>query len=107
MRDLILIDELKDFLDDNVANKYNASVQHRERPGVPPPIAVKHGHRIQIRQTVGHVPSAHAAHRHQIGSSVMIHDALGIAGGTRSIIQRNGLPLIARSNPLKSLLTSL
>ena len=39
----------------------------------------------------------------QIGAAMMVDDALGVAGGARRVVERNGVPFIGRSGALESL----
>ena len=48
-----------------------------------------------------HVPGQGVAQRVQIGAAVMRDHALGVAGGSRGIGQRDGLPFVGREFPVE------
>jgi len=72
-----------------------------DRPGEAPAVAMEHRQRPQINRMVGHVPADDVADGVQIGAAVMIDHALGVAGGARREVERDGLPFVVGKMPVE------
>ncbi len=75
-------------------------LQH-DRPGEAPAVAVEHGQRPQIDRELRHAPDQHVADRVQVRATMVVDDALGIAGGARGVVERDRLPLVGGEQGLK------
>ena len=73
----------------------------RQRPGHAPAVAVKHRQRPQQHRMLHHRAGQGIAVTHQRRAAMMIDHALGIAGGARRIVERDGVPLVGGHLPGK------
>ncbi|KFB70275.1 MAG: hypothetical protein AW09_004651 [Candidatus Accumulibacter phosphatis] len=71
------------------------------RPDEAPAIAMEHRQRPQIDRMRRHSPADDVAHRVEIGTAMMVNDALRIAGGSGSVVERDGIPFVGRATPGK------
>ena len=68
-------------------------------PREAPAVAVEHRQRPQVHGMLRHAPGHDVANRIQIGAPVMVDHALGVAGGARGVVERNGVPFIGGRLP--------
>ena len=70
-----------------------------DRPGKAPAVAMEHRQRPEINRMLGHAAGDDIADREQRRAAVMIDHALRIAGGARSVIERDRVPFVVRHLP--------
>ena len=73
--------------------------QERERPREAPAVAMEHRQRPEIDGAFAHAAGEDVGVAHQRRAAVMAHDAFGIAGGARRVIERDRVPFVARHRP--------
>ena len=71
-----------------------------DRPGEAPAVAVEHGKRPKIDRGMRHGPGDAIAKAVQIGSPVVIDDALGVAGRAGGVVERNRVPFVLGPGPV-------
>ena len=54
----------------------------------------------QIHRMLGHIPFQNIGHGVDGGTAMVVNHAFGVAGGTGSVVQRNGVPFIGRPSPV-------
>ena len=65
-------------------------------PGVGPAVAVKHGQRPEVDALVAEAERQDLAHGIQVGTPVVVDDALGSTRGAGGVTEADGLPLVRR-----------
>ena len=68
----------------------------RQSPGEAPAVAVKHRQGPQIDGVLGQLPGEHVVDGIEMGAAMVIDHPLGVARGTRGVVERNRLPLVRR-----------
>jgi hypothetical protein len=66
----------------------------RDRPGIGPPVAVKHGERPQVLGVVAHPDLYDVPQSAQVRPAVGVHDTLRAPRGTRGVVYGDGLFLV-------------
>src|SRR5206468_9697639 len=67
-----------------------------DRPWKAPTVAVKHRQRPEVDRMLAEIAGQDVADGVEIGAAVMGNDALGIAGGSGRIAERDGVPFVLR-----------
>ena len=101
MRDLVGGDGVVDRRGAHRAQADMGAGDHRQRPRKAPAVAVKHRQRPQIDRMLAHAAGDDVGERQQIGAAMVIDHALGIAGGARGVIERDGVPFVLRHQPVE------
>ena len=99
MRDAVLGDEIVHRLGAHLAQADVDAGLDADRPRKTPAVAMEHRQRPQIDRVAAHVGGDDVADREEVGAAVVVDDALGVAGGARGVVERNGVPLVARPDP--------
>ncbi len=81
MGDFMLRDCRIDIGGSHFAQADVGACDHAHRPGEDPAIAVEHGHSPEIYAVAGHLSCHDIACGEQVSATMVIDDALGIAGG--------------------------
>jgi len=99
--DLLLLDQVENHVGADLAQADIDTDGRGDGPGETPTVAVKHWQGPQIDRVQAHIPYHRVANRIQVGPTVVVDHAFGIAGGAGSVVQGNGLPLVGRGLPSK------
>ena len=99
MRDLVRRDQVVHRPGAHRAQAHMGAGDHRQRPREAPAVAVEHRQRPQIDRMPAHRAGEHVADGEQIRAAVVIDHALGVAGGARGVVERDGVPLVVRHRP--------
>ena len=99
VRDVVLADQREDQRRIDPAQADAGAGLQRHRPGEAPAVAVEHRQRPQVDRVARHRPGDDVGGRVQVGAAVVRDDALGVAGRAAGVVQRDGVPLVARQRP--------
>ena len=101
MGHLVLGERLPDRLGPYPAQAHMRSADHRHGPGKAPAIAMEHRQCPQIDWMLLYRRGDDIALRQQIRTAMVKNHALGIAGGPRRVVERDGVPFILGHRPGK------
>ena len=101
VRDAVLADGVEDGLGLHAPQAHVDRRARRHRPGEAPAVAVEHGQRPQVDGVLGHVPLQHVADGVGGRAAVVVDHALGVAGGAAGVVERDGVPFVARVLPFE------
>ena len=96
VRDAVFGNQLKDLRRVDLAQANVDAGRCRNGPWKAPAVAMKHRQRPQIDRMLAEVAGQDVADGVEIGAAVVGNDALGIAGGSGSIAERDGVPFVLR-----------
>ena len=96
VRDLVLADEIEDRLRLDLAQAHVRAGRRGDRPVEAPAVAMEHRQRPQVHRVLRHRPVEDVVDRVQVRAAIVIHDALGIAGRARGVVERDRVPLVGR-----------
>ena len=105
MGDVVLRDGVENRFSFDTTQADIGSGKRRYRPWKTPAVAMKHRQGPQVNR-VGHCPDQRVADGVQKRSAVMIDDALRIAGCSRCVVQRTGVPFVGGPCPVVFRITS-
>ncbi|VTR67498.1 conserved hypothetical protein [Desulfosarcina cetonica] len=92
--DAFLGDDLEDFLGNHLAQADMGGPHGRDAPGEAPAVAVEHGQGPQVNRVCRGAEFQLLAQGVEIGAAVVVHDALGQAGGAAGVVDRGHLALV-------------
>ena len=101
MGDAVVADGRKDQCRIDTAQANMRAPGRGHRPGVRPAAAVEHRQRPQVDALGFEAEGEGIGERVEISAAMMVDDALGIAGRTRCVEQRQGVPLVVGPGPGK------
>src|SRR6478736_10497342 len=92
----MLCDQFKDFRRIDLAQADIDAGGGCDGPRETPAVAVKHRQGPEIDRMLAEIAGQDVADGVEVRAAVMRYHALGIARGTRSVAQRDGVPLVRR-----------
>ncbi|BAS83800.1 Os03g0305150 [Oryza sativa Japonica Group] len=90
-----------------LAKTYVGSTHRSHCPSVTPTITMEHGQSPQVHSSLRHPPNHGDTERHDIGATVVQHDALGARSSPGGVTQRDALPFILGRLPGELRVTGL
>ena len=102
MRHLVVGDRIVHRPRAHLAQAHMRSGHHGERPRKAPAVAMEHRQRPEIDAVLAHAAGKHIADCQQVGAAMVVNDALGIAGGARGVVERDGVPFIGGQRSMQS-----
>ena len=97
--DTVVFDASVDFLTVHLPKTHMSAANGGDCPGISPAIAVEHWQGPQVDGLGRHVESHGVGHGRQVGAAMVVNHAFGIAGGSRGVVQGNGIPLVCGMLP--------
>ena len=97
--DTVVFDASVDLPAIHLPKTHMSAANGGDCPGISPAIAVEHWQGPQVDGLGRHVESHGVGHGRQVGTAMMVNHAFGIAGGSRCVVQGNGIPLVCGMLP--------
>ena len=94
--DAVLCDQLENPGRIDLAQADIDAGRGRNGPGEAPAVAMEHRQRPEIDRMLAEIGGEDVADGVEIGATVMGHHALGIAGRSRGVAERDGVPFVLR-----------
>ena len=91
MADVLLLNELQDFLRIKLAQADVGAANGRHSPGEAPAVAMKHRQHPEIIRTVVHGQFNHFTYSIKIGAAMVVHYTFRSSRGAGCIVDGNGL----------------
>ena len=98
--DAFVADQVEHGLGIELAQAHVHAGARGDSPREAPAVAMEQRQRPQIHRVLGHVPFKDVADRVHVGAAIVIHHALGVAGGARRVVQRDGVPFVGGRLPV-------
>ena len=99
MGDAVVPDGIEDDLGGNDPVADEGSPHDGHGPDMPPAVAVEQRHGVQVDRVFRNPPGRHRAHGHQVGTAMVIHDALRPPARARGVVQGQRIPFRFRVSP--------
>ncbi|EDM49264.1 hypothetical protein MDG893_07700 [Marinobacter algicola DG893] len=97
--DTVVFDASVDLLTVHLPKTHMSTPDGGDCPGIGPAIAMEHRQCPQVDGLGRHVESHGVGHGRKIGTAMVVNHTFWIAGGSRGVIQGNGVPLVCRMLP--------
>ena len=96
MGDAMFWDQFENLDGIDLAQADVDACRRRDRPGKAPAVAVKHRQGPEIDRMLAEIAGEDVADGVEIGAAMVGHHALGIAGRSRGVTERDGVPFVRR-----------